>query len=84
MKLFISYRRAAWSFTYWLAEELGKLLDAEIFVDYSGIEETNFESALLRNLRESAVVLLIVTEHSFAPERIKKRKIGCVGKSSRH
>lgn len=71
MKLFISYRRAAWSFTYWLAEELGKLIDAEIFVDFSGIDETNFETGLLRNLRESDAVLLIVDEHTFA-DRIHK------------
>lgn len=70
MKLFISYRRAAWSFTYWLAEELDKMLDAQIFVDFSGINEANFETALLRNLRESDVVLVIVTEHTFAPDRI--------------
>ena len=60
-KLFISYRRDSWSFTYWLAEELAKLLDAEIFVDYAGIDEANFETSLLRNLRESDAVLLVVT-----------------------
>ncbi|MCL4880422.1 MAG: SUMF1/EgtB/PvdO family nonheme iron enzyme [Anaerolineae bacterium] len=65
-KLFISYRRTNWSFTYWLADELGKLLDAHIFVDFAGIDESNFESALLRNLRESDAVLLIVTEHTFS------------------
>jgi TIR domain len=70
MKLFVSYRRAAWSFTYWLVEELNKLLDAEIFVDYSGVDETNFEKALLRNLRECDAVLLIVDEHTFAADRI--------------
>src|SRR5258707_10174086 len=70
MKLFVSYRRAAWSFTYWLVEELNKLLTAEIFVDYSGVDETNFEKSLLRNLRQCDAVLLIVEEHTFAPDRI--------------
>jgi len=69
-KLFISYRRANWSFTQWLSQELGKLIDAEIFIDFSGIDESNFEKSLLRNLRESDAVLLIVTEHTFAPDRI--------------
>jgi formylglycine-generating enzyme required for sulfatase activity len=69
-KLFVSYRRAAWSFTYWLAEELGKVLDAEIFVDYSGIDETNFQTSLLHNLATSDAVLVVITEHTFAPERI--------------
>ncbi len=64
-RLFISYRRANWSFTYWLAEELSKLLDAVIFVDYSGIDETDFDRSLLRNLRESDAVVLIVTEQTF-------------------
>jgi len=41
-RLFISYRRVNWSFTCWLAEEMGKLLDADIFVDYTRIAETNF------------------------------------------
>jgi formylglycine-generating enzyme required for sulfatase activity len=65
MKLFISYRRANWSFTYWLAEELSKLLDAEIFVDYTGIDESDFESSLLRNLRESDAVVLVVSDQTF-------------------
>lgn len=64
-KLFVSYRRTNWSFTYWLAEELGKLIEAELFVDFSGIDESNFESSLLRNLSESEALLLIVTEHTF-------------------
>src|SRR5512141_2755625 len=64
-RVFVSYRRVNWSFTYWLAEELGKLLDAEIFVDYSGIDETDFERSLLRNLRESDAVILVVDEQTF-------------------
>ncbi len=64
-RLFISYRRASWSFTYWLAEELYKLIDADIFVDYSGIDETDFEQSLLRNLRESDAVVLVVSEYTF-------------------
>jgi len=73
-KLFISYRRASWSFTYWLVEELRKLLDAEIFVDFTGIDEANFESALLRNLLDSDALLLIVSEHTFEPARILNEK----------
>lgn len=41
-RLFISYCRVNWSFTCWLVEKLGKLLDANIFVDYIRIAETNF------------------------------------------
>ncbi|WP_119067801.1 toll/interleukin-1 receptor domain-containing protein [Aggregatilinea lenta] len=71
-KIFVSYRRASWSFTYWLVDELSKLLDAEIFLDFSGIDESNFENALLRHLQDSDAVLLIVSEHTFDPARIYK------------
>jgi WD40 repeat protein len=73
-KLFVSYRRSSWSFTYWLAEELAKLVDAHLFVDYSGIDETDFEHSLLRNLRESDAVLLIVTDQTFDAARIHHEK----------
>lgn len=69
-KLFISYRRKSWAFTDRLANDLRNILDAEIFVDFTGMDETDFESSILRNLRESDAVLLIITEHTFASERI--------------
>lgn len=65
-KLFISYRRKSWPFTHRLAEELGKRLDADIFVDYTGVDETDFEQSILRHLRESDAVLLVISEHTFA------------------
>jgi len=64
-RLFVSYRRANWAFTYWLVEVLSSLLDAEIFIDYRGIDETDFEHSLLRHLRESDAMLLIVTSNTF-------------------
>jgi hypothetical protein len=51
-KIFISYRRKSWPFTHRLADELGQRLDAEIFVDFSGIDEADFERAILRHLRD--------------------------------
>jgi formylglycine-generating enzyme required for sulfatase activity len=65
-QIFISYRRKSWPFTHRLAEELGRRLNAEIFVDFTGVDETNFEHAILRNLRESDAVLLVISEHTFA------------------
>jgi hypothetical protein len=70
-KLFISYRRKSWPFTHRLADELAQRLDAEIFVDFTGIDEDDFERSILRNLRESDAVLLIVSEYTFA-ERIQR------------
>lgn len=64
-KLFISYRRKSWPFTHRLAEDLRQRLDAEIFVDFQGIDETDFEHAILKNLRASDAVLLVVSESTF-------------------
>src|SRR5258708_2503678 len=71
-KLFISYRRKSWAFTEKLADDLRVQLDAEIFVDYTGMDETDFESSILRNLRESDAVLVIVTDLTFAADRIHR------------
>ncbi|MCS6872915.1 MAG: toll/interleukin-1 receptor domain-containing protein, partial [Anaerolineae bacterium] len=71
-KLFISYRRVTWAFTHRLAERLEQLLDAQIFVDFKGVDESNFEHAILRNLRESDAFLLIVTPETFDPQRINR------------
>ena len=65
-KIFISYRRKSWGFTHRLAEELQNRLDADVFVDFSGIDDDEFERSILNNLRQSDVVLLIITEHTFA------------------
>lgn len=65
-RIFISYRRKSWPFTHRLAEELSQRLSAEIFVDFTGVDETVFERAILRNLRASDAVLLVISEHTFA------------------
>jgi len=69
-RIFISYRRKSWPFTHRLADELSRRLDAEIFVDFTGVDETDFERSILRNLRESDTVLLVVSEYTFAADRI--------------
>jgi len=69
-KLFISYRRKSWAFTDRLARDLGAWIDADIFVDFSHIDETDFESSILKHLRASDAVLVILTEHTFAQDRI--------------
>jgi hypothetical protein len=71
-KLFISYRRKSSDFMYRVAERLTALLDAEVFYDLAGMDDNNFETSLLKNLRESDVVLVIITEHTFDPARIHK------------
>jgi formylglycine-generating enzyme required for sulfatase activity len=69
-KLFFSYRRNSWPFTRQLANDLEDRLDASIFVDFQSMDETDFESGILRNLGESDAVLVIVSEQTFARERI--------------
>src|SRR5262249_37105876 len=72
MKLFISYRRKSWAFTQRLDEALTAATGADIFVDYEGIDDTHFEESILRHLSESDAILLIITEYTFAPERINQ------------
>lgn len=70
-RLFISYRRKSWPFTHRLADELATRLDADIFVDFSGVDDTDFEYSILRNLAESDAVLLVISEYTFE-DRIHK------------
>jgi hypothetical protein len=65
MKLFISYRRKSWPFARQLADRLSTQLDADIFIDFEDLDEADFTASLMRNLRESDAVLLIVSEHTF-------------------
>jgi hypothetical protein len=71
MKLFISYRRQSWPLAQQLADQLKARLDADVFIDYRSIDNTDFEIAILKHLRESDAVLLIVVEgQTFDPARI--------------
>ena len=72
LKLFISYRKKSWAFTNPLADGLARLLRADVFVDFSGIDEANFESSILKHLTNSDVVVLVVSEYTFAPELIRR------------
>src|SRR5438445_1048488 len=71
MKLFISYRRKSWPFTHRLAEQLGRLVQADIFIDYKGVDETDFARSILKHLDDSDAVLVVVSEHTFAKDRIE-------------
>lgn len=70
MNVFISYRRKNWPLARQLKAGLRKRLNAKVFLDFQNIDQTRFKESILRNLRESHVFLLIVTEYTFAPERI--------------
>src|SRR5713226_2315915 len=70
IKLFINYRRKSCPFVHLLVEKLQVQIKCDIFVDYTGIDDTDFESSILRHLRESDIVLVVVTELTFTSERI--------------
>lgn len=71
-QLFISYRRKSWGHATQLRDNLARLLDADIFMDFTSIDQDEFETAILAHLQASDVVLVVVTEHTFAPDRIHR------------
>jgi hypothetical protein len=66
MQIFMSYRHKDWSFARSLKNALHEYVDAEIFIDFEGVDEANFDSSIMRHLRTSDAYLLIVSEHTFA------------------
>lgn len=80
-KLFVSYRRKSWDFTHRLVADLRARINADIFIDFSGIHSSDFEASILHHLRESDCVLLVVSEHTFDerihdPQDWMRREIG--------
>lgn len=73
-KLFVSYRRKSLWFTDKLTQSLKRKLAATIFIDFTGINETNFESNLLKHLVDSDAVLVVISEHTFDESRIHQDK----------
>ena len=67
--IFFSYRRRDWSIAFLLQEKISKILEANIFIDRY-IDDPDFEKSILKHLREFSVFVLIVTEKTFAAERI--------------
>lgn len=71
-RIFISYRRKTWPFTQRLANSLRWRLLSSVFVDVESIDEDDFEDSILKHLRRSDIFLLVVSEHTFAPDRINR------------
>lgn len=70
MKVFVSYRRKTWAFTHRLADALRQRINGEVFIDFDSIDESDFANSILVNLRKSDVFVLVVSEHTFALDRI--------------
>jgi hypothetical protein len=70
MRIFVSYRKRDWSFVHPLVEQLKQYIYGSIFIDYRNIDEDDFEHSILRHLDQSDVVLVVITSHTFAVDRI--------------
>jgi hypothetical protein len=70
MRIFVSYRRLDWPFVHPLVEQLEQYIPGSIFIDYQDIDEDDFEHSISRNLNQSDVVLVVITSHTFAIDRI--------------
>jgi len=64
-KLFISYPSESWNFAQRIAEKLVNRVEQSIFIDYRSIDQADFAASILKHLRESDAVLLMVTEYTF-------------------
>jgi hypothetical protein len=65
MTLFISYRRKDNGKTHRLAEQLKCMLQGDVYIDYQGIKNTDFEKDIVSNLASCDAMILIVTPETF-------------------
>ena len=64
-QIFISYRRKDFWFVERLRKELDQALDTNIFVDLFGIHTPEYANEILGNLRNSDLVLLVLSDFTF-------------------
>ena len=72
MKVFISYRHKDWGIARQIADQLQRRINGFVFFDERSIDQADFERSILSHLRQSQVVVVIVTENTFAAERIRQ------------
>jgi len=72
MNVFISYRHKDWGIARQIAEQLRRLINGYVFFDERNIDQADFERSILSHLRQSQVVVVIVTENTFAAERLRQ------------
>lgn len=72
MNVFISYRHKDWGIARQIADQLRGRINGYVFFDERSIDQADFERSILSHLRQSQVVVVIVTENTFAPERLKQ------------
>lgn len=72
MEIFVSYRHEDWPFTQRLVAQLGQFIGGTIFMDSTGIDDPDFTQSIEQHLQQSNVVLLVVSQYTFASERIER------------
>ncbi len=72
MNVFISYRHKDWGIAQQIADQLRRRINGYVFFDERSIDQADFERSILSHLRQSQVVVVIVTENTFAAERIRQ------------
>src|SRR6266700_2901509 len=72
MNVFISYRHKDWGIARQIAEQLRRRVNGYVFFDERSIDQADFERSILSHLRQSQVVVVIITENTFAAERIRQ------------
>jgi len=70
MNVFISYRHKDWGIARQIAEQLRRRVNGYVFFDERSIDQADFEKSILSHLRQSQVVVIIVTDNTFAADRI--------------
>ena len=70
--IFLSHRRREWPATHRLRDAINARMAADVFLDVEDVDEADFEHSILTYLRRSSVVVLVITETTFAPERISQ------------
>lgn len=68
-KIFISYRHKDWTFAHALYEKLQKRTRGRVWIDLE-IERSDFSENIEEELRTSDVYVLVVTNNTFAQDRI--------------
>ncbi|MFN7209034.1 MAG: hypothetical protein ACK4P1_01410, partial [Aggregatilineales bacterium] len=72
-KIFVSYRRKSGYFMHSVIQGLrARMPNYEFFIDLIGIDSADFRASIERHLSESQCMLLMLTEHTLAPERISQ------------
>lgn len=64
-QIFISYPSESWNFAERIVEALEKRINEVVFIDHRGIDQADFQKAILAHLNASVGMILVVTDATF-------------------